>query len=82
MTWADYPLVLTIEHVAEIRGISATTIRRMLRRGRFQPTPLPQVGKTSRLLWSKQELKDWIDGGHRQDPKQRPVKKNVYRIPA
>jgi len=63
-SWDEVPLSCTIEDVARITRKSTTTIYRELDRHAFYPRPMPRVGKTSQLLWSKDELMREFAGGH------------------
>lgn len=65
-SWDEVPLSPSIEDVARIRDLSVSTIYREVDAGRFRPLPLPRVGKTSALKWSKDELMEWHNGGHQE----------------
>lgn len=62
--WADVPLSCSIEDVARLTRKSVTTIRRQVDAHLFHPMPMPRFGKTSPMLWSKDELMREFAGGH------------------
>ena len=65
-SWDQVPLSPGVEDVARIRNLSFSFIYREVEAGRFRPMPVPRVGKTSALKWSKDELLEWHGGGHRE----------------
>lgn len=67
--------MLSIADVARIRRVSVRTIRRDLQAGRFAPLPMPRVGKTSALQWSREALRDYVEGGYRKHERRGQARK-------
>lgn len=74
-SWDQVPLSPGIEDVARIRDLSVTTIYREVDAGRFRPAPLPRVGKTTPLKWSKDELMEWHAG---ERPEEKPRRARCF----
>ena len=65
-SWDDVPLVCAIEITARVLNRSVTSIRRALHHGTMTPAPMPRVGKTAPYQWSKEVLREHVDGGYRK----------------
>jgi hypothetical protein len=52
-SWDEVPLTVTIDDAVRITRKSASTIYREVERSAFYPRPLPRIGKTTPLCWSK-----------------------------
>lgn len=75
-SWDDVPLTVYMDDAVRISGKSASFIYREVEAGRFKPTPLPRVGRTSPICWSKDA---WMEeyGGAYLD-RQRPARARCF----
>jgi predicted DNA-binding transcriptional regulator AlpA len=64
LNWNEVPISCRIEDVARITRMSVRTIYRLVDAHAMTPMPMSRVGKTSPLVWSKDDLMKHYQGGH------------------
>jgi hypothetical protein len=74
-SWDDVPLTVLIDDAVRITRKSARTIYREVERNAFYPRPLPRVGQTSTLCWSKDAFIAEYGGDYLERQKQERQKR-------
>lgn len=58
--WNDFPVLLTMQHIAKLFDCSTKTIYRRLQ-GDEQEFPQPLNKKARRKLWSREAVRRWVE---------------------
>lgn len=76
--WDEVPLVAGIDDAARVLNRSVASIYRACQAGTMCPAPMPRVGKTAPLQWSKAVLQEFVDGKGYEKQRATPGRRRYF----